>query len=326
MSPAGKQKATSRVARPRHEPGEGFCVGRALNSHKRAESPRLSAGLPYSVMLRQPSRVSVPVGRFGVLVKGRWEEILAVGFGVGVGPRSFRVRLSKRHGCHGLFRCNPLPGINRVRDVHHKDGAFGVCVKPVPDDVAPPARRHRSIVQPRAAPTRILGNAGLVDVRVLGVSDILCARQGIAILVFLDEHRQPTEPELPVPCTPGASLSIDVHVGADHPNEWTSGTVFCSFRRLSLSQLCHAPRGPAAAFPVHGLHAVWRFETCRFDAHGRTWSQSFPVDGLPVAELRSRMPWRAWPGLRHVPPVPTFAAYSRLSTIQLGQYLSLIHI
>ena len=31
----------------------------------------------------------------------------------------------------------PLPGMNGVRDVHHKDGAFGVRVQPAPDDAAP---------------------------------------------------------------------------------------------------------------------------------------------------------------------------------------------
>jgi hypothetical protein len=38
-------------------------------------------------------------------------------------------------------------------------------------------------------------------------------------LVLFDEYRQFAEPELPVPCTPDASLPIDVHIGADHPNE-----------------------------------------------------------------------------------------------------------
>jgi hypothetical protein len=66
-------------------------------------------------------------------------------------------------------------------------------------------------------------------VRVLGVSDVLRARQGLAVLVLLDEHRQPTEPELLVSRTPAASLPIDVHVGADHPNEQTSGTAFAHF-------------------------------------------------------------------------------------------------
>jgi hypothetical protein len=32
-----------------------------------------------------------------------------------------------------------------------------------------------------------------------------------------------------VSCTPEASLPIDVHVGADHPNEQPSGTVFAHF-------------------------------------------------------------------------------------------------
>jgi hypothetical protein len=58
-----------------------------------------------------------------------------------------------------------------------------------------------------------------VEVRVWGVSDGLRARQGIAVLVLFDEHRQPTEPELLVPCTPCASLPIDVHIGTDQPNE-----------------------------------------------------------------------------------------------------------
>jgi hypothetical protein len=43
--------------------------------------------------------------------------------GIAALPRAGR---HKRHGCDGLFCCNPLPGINRVRDVDHKDGAFGV--------------------------------------------------------------------------------------------------------------------------------------------------------------------------------------------------------
>jgi hypothetical protein len=66
-------------------------------------------------------------------------------------------------------------------------------------------------------------------VRIWGVPDVLRAGQGIAVLVFLDEHRQPTEPKLLVSCTPEASLPIDVHVGTDHPNEQPSGTVFAHF-------------------------------------------------------------------------------------------------
>ena len=98
--------------------------------------------------------------------------------------------------------CNPLPGINRVGDVHHKDGALGVRVQPVPDDAAPgPAfvGVSRTRGQRPSAFWAALGCAR-VHVRVWGVSDVLRAWHGIAVLVLLDEHRQPTEPELLVPC------------------------------------------------------------------------------------------------------------------------------
>jgi hypothetical protein len=92
----------------------------------------------------------------------------------------------------------------------------------MPDDAAPdPALIgvSRTPWQRPAAFWTTLGWHARVNVRVRGISDVLRARQGIAVLVFLNEHRQPTESELLVPCTPGASLPIDVHVGADHPNE-----------------------------------------------------------------------------------------------------------
>jgi hypothetical protein len=47
----------------------------------------------------------------------------------------------------------------------------------------------------------------------------LCARQSIAVLIPLDKYWQPTEPESLVPCTLDARLPVDVHIGADHPNE-----------------------------------------------------------------------------------------------------------
>ena len=88
------------------------------------------------------------------------------------------------------------------------------------------------------------------------VSDVLRARQGIAVLVFLDEHRQPTEPELLVPCTPEAGLPIDVHVGADHPNEQMSGTAFAHFAALAFPSVALLREGLSQPFPDHGLHAV----------------------------------------------------------------------
>ena len=92
----------------------------------------------------------------------------------------------------------------------------------------------------RAAP----GWHARVNVRVWVVPDVLGARQGIAVLVILDQHRQPTEPELLVPCTPDASLPIDVHVGADHPNEQTFGSAFAHFAALAF---------PSAALLHEGL-------------------------------------------------------------------------
>jgi hypothetical protein len=67
-----------------------------------------------------------------------------------------------------------------------------------------------------------------------GISDELGARQGIAVSVLLNEHRQPTELELLVSRTSEASLPIDVHIGAYHPNEQTSGTVFAHFAALAF--------------------------------------------------------------------------------------------
>jgi hypothetical protein len=71
-------------------------------------------------------------------------------------------------------------------------------------------------------------------VHVRGISDVLRARHGITVLVLLDEHRQPTESELLMPCTPDAGLPIDVHVGAHHPNELTSGSVIAHFAALAF--------------------------------------------------------------------------------------------
>ena len=85
------------------------------------------------------------------------------------------------------------------------------------------------------------------------VSDVLSARQGIAVLVFLDEDRQPTEPELLVPCTPDASLPIDVHVGADHPNEQTFGTAFAHFAALAF---------PSVALLRKGFHSLSPIMVC----------------------------------------------------------------
>jgi hypothetical protein len=123
----------------------------------------------------------------------------------------------------------------------------------VPDDAAPgPAfiGVSRSPWQRSPAFWATLGWHAGVNLRVLGEFDIFRARQGIALRVHLDEYRQPTEPELLVPCTPDASLPIDVHVGADHPNEQTSGTVFAHFAALvfpSVILLCNDLLQP---FPI----------------------------------------------------------------------------
>jgi hypothetical protein len=37
-----------------------------------------------------------------------------------------------------------------------------------------------------------------------------------------------------VPCTSKASLPIDIHVSADHPNELTSGTAFAHLAALAF--------------------------------------------------------------------------------------------
>jgi hypothetical protein len=87
-------------------------------------------------------------------------------------------------------------------------------------------------------------------VRVRAVSDVLGARQRIAVLVFLDEHRQPTEPELLVPCTPDACLPIDVHVGADHPNERTSGSAFAHFAALAFPSVALLHKGLPQPSPI----------------------------------------------------------------------------
>jgi hypothetical protein len=123
----------------------------------------------------------------------------------------------------------------------------------VPDDAAPrPAfiGVSRSAWQRSPAFWATLGWQAGVNVRVLGVSDMLGARQGIAVLVLLDEHRQTTEPELLVPCTPDASLPIDVHVGADHPNEQTSGTVFAHFAALAFPSVILLCKGLPQPFPI----------------------------------------------------------------------------
>jgi hypothetical protein len=123
----------------------------------------------------------------------------------------------------------------------------------VPDDAAPrPAfiGVSRSPWQRSPAFWATLGWHAGVKVRVLGVSDVLRARQGIPVLVLLDEHRQPTEPELLVSCIPDASLPIDVHVGADHPNEQTSGTVFAHFAALASPSVILLRKGLPQPFPI----------------------------------------------------------------------------
>jgi hypothetical protein len=155
-------------------------------------------------------------------------------------------------GSDVFIYCNPLPGINRVRDVHHKHGAFGVGVQPLSDDAAP----HPAVIGVSRSPWQCAsafwatpGWQARVNVLVRGVSDVLRARQGIAISVLLDEYRQPTEPELLVPCTPDASLPIDVHVGADHANEQTSGTVFAHLSALAFPSVALLRRGLPQPFP-----------------------------------------------------------------------------
>ena len=158
---------------------------------------------------------------------------------------------------------NPLPGISRVRDIHHKHGAFGVGVQPAPNDTAP----HPLIGisrSPRHRPPAFWAAAGwhvLVDVGVRVVSDVLRARQGIAVLIFLDKHRQPTEPELLVPCTSKASLPIDIHVSADHPNELTSGTAFAHLAALASPSVALPARALPQPFPIMvcTLSSVWYF-------------------------------------------------------------------
>jgi len=106
----------------------------------------------------------------------------------------------------------------------------------VPDDAAPrPAfiGVSRSPWKRPPAFWAALGWQAGVNVHVRGVSDVLGARQGIAVPVLLNEHRQPTEPELLVSRTPEASLPIDVHIGAYHPNEQT-GTVIAHFAALAF--------------------------------------------------------------------------------------------
>jgi hypothetical protein len=168
-------------------------------------------------------------------------------------------------GSECLLCCKPLPGINRVRDVHHKHGASGVGVQPVPDDAAPhPALIgvSRSAWQCASAFWATLGWQARINVFVRGISDVLSARQGIAVWVLLDEYRQPTEPELLVPCTPDPSLPIDVHVGTDHANEQTSGTVFAHFVALTFPRVALLRRAlprPSPS-PVSTLSSVSRLD------------------------------------------------------------------
>jgi hypothetical protein len=159
-------------------------------------------------------------------------------------------------GVMASFCGDALPGIGRVRDIHHEDGAVGVGVQPAPDDTAP----HPTVIgisrsrrQRPPAFWAALGWHARVNLRVRVVSDVLSARQGIAVLVFLDEHRQPTESELLVPCTPDASLPIDVHVGADHPNEQTSGTTFAHLAALAF---------PSVALLRKGFHSLSPIMVC----------------------------------------------------------------
>ena len=143
--------------------------------------------------------------------------------------------------------------MSRVRDIYHKYGAFGAGVQPAPEDTAP----HPTLIGISCSPWQHTPafwaarcRRGRVKVRVRVVSDILGARQGIAVLVFLDEHWQSAEPELLVLCTPDASLPIDVHVGADHPNEQASGTAFAHFGALP------SPALPCSARACHSLSPI----------------------------------------------------------------------
>jgi hypothetical protein len=187
-----------------------------------------------------------------------------------------------------FFTASPLPGINRVRDVHHKHGASGVGVQPMPDDAAPhPALIgvSRSPWQCASAFWATLGWQARVNVLVWGISDVFRARQGIAVWVLLDEYRQPTEPELLVPCTPDASLPIDVHVGADHANEQTSGTVFAHFVALALPRVALLRR--ALPQPSPSLVSTL-FSASRLDCPSLSFDLAFRGLHGPGLEVLSR--------------------------------------
>ena len=77
------------------------------------------------------------------------------------------------------------------------------------------------------------------------------------MLVLFDEHWKAPKPEFLVSCTPGASLPIDVHVGADDPNEETSGTAFAHFATSAF------PSGPAQQGKVERLSCIGRLLTGR---------------------------------------------------------------
>jgi hypothetical protein len=53
-----------------------------------------------------------------------------------------------------------------------------------------------------------------------------------------------------VSCTPEASLPIDIHIGADHPNEQTSGTAFAHFAALAFLSVALLHEGLPQPFPI----------------------------------------------------------------------------
>jgi hypothetical protein len=50
--------------------------------------------------------------------------------------------------------------------------------------------------------------------------------------------------------TPDASVPIDVHIGADDPNEQTSGPVFAHFAALAFPSVIRLRKGLPQPFPI----------------------------------------------------------------------------
>jgi hypothetical protein len=101
-----------------------------------------------------------------------------------------------------------------------------------------------------------------------------------------------------VPCTSKASLPIDIHVSADHPNEPTSGTAFAHLAALAF---------PSVALPARACHSV-----------SRSWFARCLACGLHCPSLSFDVVLRGLHGLGLAPPFVYLGQARRAAAISHG--------